>query len=66
MIERKIGERFFEGTTQLRVVPSDGFAMCHDCYYESVRLECKCNHLNAGYCIPAFRKDKTDVYFKEV
>lgn len=38
MIERKIGERFLDGRTQLIVVSSENGIGCNGCYYNKLRV----------------------------
>lgn len=70
MIERKIGERFFDGDVQLQVEEDKylelDIAACKDCYYKKGVHPCDCNRQVAGQCIKVFRKDKKSVRFVEV
>lgn len=66
MIERKIGERFYDGHNQLVVIVEDEEHSCENCYYYSHKKKCNCARHIAGMCMPAFRSDGNAVVFCEV
>lgn len=66
MIERKLGERFYDGSFQLIVVLEDEKHSCESCFYYGYIRKCSCARHIAGMCMPAFRSDGNAVVFCEV
>ena len=60
MIERKIGETFFDGEVELKVVKQNDDQSCRDCYYYS-----KQTCAGTPKCSAGGRSDKTHVIFKQ-
>ena len=70
MVERKVGERFFVGRTQLKVVLDKPNEYCRNCYfwYKNSKSGVQCSKpLDvAGSCVDDSRTDKVCVHFEEV
>lgn len=66
MFTRPIGDRFFEGCTQLMVVEARNRHDCQGCYYGKSGRGCECNRGNAGNCMRVFRSDRKTVKFIEI
>lgn len=63
MIERKIGEIFFDGNVTLQVEESVSGLSCTGCYYDDI-TGCLLNREAAGSCMEALRSDHQFVIFK--
>lgn len=70
MVERKVGERFFMGRIQLKVVLDKPNGGCRDCYFWNHcswrRVACPRPLDVAGGCVDVRRTDKANVHFEEV
>lgn len=64
MIERKIGEIFFDGNVSLQVKLSEDLLSCSGCYYN--QNGCIRNRDAAGPCTGRLRTDNHYVIFKEI
>lgn len=65
-MERKIGERFFVGNDQLKVVADTDGTWCQRCYFKTPEGRCFRDLQIAGMCQALFRSDKTEVRFELV
>lgn len=70
MVERKVGERFFVGRTQLKVVLYKPNELCFSCYFCAINsksgVQCSKPQDVAGSCTDYNRTDKACVHFEEV
>ena len=70
MVERKQGERFFVGQTQLKVVLDEPNTGCTHCYFwrknDMKSVLCPKPLDVVGYCAYGLRSDKANVHFEEV
>lgn len=63
MAEYKIGETFDYNGIKL-IVTTDSNSNCNGCYFDENR-KCVIDD-SIGECLKSFRKDKTDIIFKEI
>lgn len=64
-MEKKIGEVFYYGDKNLKVVP-DSNDDCKDCFFLHTHCEDESFNLLLGECVDKYRTDRTSVMFQEV